>query len=309
MKVFRTLKRMSCFCAMICSLLAGMIICPMQVWADETPEYRIQVSPVSLDLDLQPGKTTTSKFIVQNSGTKAFDFELSVSPYTVSGENYDQDFSTETNHTNIVNWISFSEDRGTLESYSQREITVTVNVPKDVPEGGQYAVIFAHMIEPVPEGATGVVAEKRVGVLVYSKNVDGETRVGGKITNAKVPSFLFNPPITASAVVENTGNVHANAQYTLQVYPLIGDEEVYTNEEHPDTRVIMPGTSRFNSISWDGAPHLGIFRVKQTVKFADQESVVEKVVFLCPIWFLVIVLVVIFLAVFLIISRIRGKKE
>ena len=125
----------------------------------------------------------------------------------------------------------------------------------------------------------------------------------------KIPTFLFNPPISASSIVENTGNTHANVKYVLQVYPFFGDEEVYTNEEDPTTLVLLPDTRRLNTVSWEGAPSLGIFRVKQTVSFWDETSTTEKLVFLCPIWFIFIVLLIIFCAIFWIVSRVRNRKE
>ena len=97
--------------------------------------------------------------------------------------------------------------------------------------------------------------------------------------------------------------------YTLQVYPLFGNEEVYTNEENPEKRTILPETRRLNTMSWDGAPQLGIFRVKQTVKFLDDTKVTEKLVFICPLWFLFVVLAIIFLAIFWIVSRVRGRGK
>ena len=66
-----------------------------------------------------------------------------------------------------------------------------------------------------------------------------------------------------------------------------------------------------NTISWDGAPHLGIFKVKQTVKFLGETKTTEKLVFICPIWLLFIILAIIFLIIFLIVNRAikGGRKE
>lgn len=276
---------------------------------EETPDYRIQVSPAKIELDLEPGKTVSKTFRVQNTGAKDFDFELGTGPYSVEGEDYKQDLSKVTSYNNIKDWIKFSEEKGNIKAGESREITAMVTVPQDVPSGGQYAVILAKMIEPQDDSVSGIVAEKQVGLLVYSKNVDGNTRETGSIVDAKVPSFMFTSPIRATSVVENTGNVHADATYIMQVYPLFGGEEVYTNEENPEVRTILPETRRLNTLTWDGAPQLGIFRVKQTVKFLDDVKEIEKLVFICPIWFLLIILVIIFLAVFWIVSRTRGRKE
>lgn len=278
--------------------------------AEGVPDYRIQISPAITELDLSPGKTTVTKFRVQNTGAKRFDFQLLSLPYSVSGEDYEQSFSNESNYTSLANWIEFSQDSGSISPDNEAEITITIDVPKDIPEGGQYAAVMARMIEPEQQSdISGITALKQVGMLVYSKNVEGNTRKEGEIVENKVPSFMFAPPIQATSIVSNTGNVHADATYILQVFPFFGDEEIYTNEEHPETRTILPETRRLNTMSWDGAPQLGLFRVKQTVKFLDKTSVTEKVVFICPLWFLFIILAIIFLAIFWIVSRIRSRKK
>ena len=95
----------------------------------------------------------------------------------------------------------------------------------------------------------------------------------------------------------------------LQVFPLFGNEEVYTTEENPELKVIFPETKRYSEVAWEGAPALGIFRVKQTIKIFDEVSEVEKLVFLCPLWFIAIILLLIFLIIFWIVSRVRGRNR
>lgn len=310
MKVLGGLKRSVGLVVALALLLVSGASVVGSVSAVETPDYQIQISPAKIELDLKPGETTETKFKVQNTGNKTFDYQMGVRPFSVSGDDYRQDLSTETKFNDIAKWISFSEPEGTIEADHEVEITLVVKVPEDVPAGGQYAMVTAGMIEPASENSgSGITAEKQVGMLVYSKNVEGETRQTGNIVENKVPSFMFAPPIHATSVVENTGNVHAEATYIMQVYPLFGGEEVYSNEESPEKRTILPETRRLNTMSWDGAPQLGIFKVKQTVKFSGEESVTEKVVFICPLWFLFIILAIIFLAIFWIVSRARGRKE
>lgn len=281
----------------------------MPVSADgEKPDYRLQISPVRLDLDLEPGTTSTGTFEVQNTGLKAYDFVLGVDPYSVTDENYSIDSETRTAYTDIVDWITFSPNEGHVEPNQNQEITVTVTVPDDVPAGGQYAMIYAEMVRDDELESTGVAVNHRVALLVFSE-VEGNTRREGQVLETKIPTFIFNPPITATSLVENTGNVHATATYTLQVFPLFGDEEVYTNEENPATLTILPETQRFNSISWDGAPQLGIFRVKQTVTIFDDTQTIEKIVFLCPIWFLFLILLIIFFVIFWLVSRARSRRR
>lgn len=309
MKVLGRFKLMLGAVALVFASMASGIV-SQAVYADEeVPKQRLQISPTRLELDdLKPGETTTQKFKVQNTGSEKIGYTVTAAPYSVSGDEYAQNFDDSTDYTDIVNWITFSKDEGELEPSTQDEITVTVKVPQDVPAGGQYAAILVKMVEGDSGEGNIVMAEKQLGLIVYS-NVEGQTRKEGSVVENKVPSFMFNPPISATSIVENTGNVHAEATYILQVYPFFGDEEVYTNEENPEKHVILPETRRLNTITWEGAPHLGFFKVKQTVKFLDQESVTEKVLFICPIWFLLIILVLIFLIIFWIVSRVRGGRK
>ena len=280
------------------------------VSAVEIPDYRLQVSPTKLYIDLKPGSISTGTFEVQNTGQKGYNYIIGVAPYSVKDSNYTADTNTRTNYNDIVDWITFSQDEGYVESGENQEITVTVDVPKDVPSSGQYAMIYVRMTdgEEVSTEGANIAVQRQIGLVVYSE-IEGNTRREGRVLETKIPTFIFDPPITATSLVENTGNVHATATYTLQVFPLFGDEEVYTNEENPATLTILPETQRFNSISWDGAPQLGIFRVRETVSILDDTQTIEKIVFLCPIWFLFLVLLIIFFAIFWLVSRVRSRHQ
>lgn len=289
--------------------MAGAFIGSMPVSADELPKQRIQISPAIQDVgDLKPGASYSGVFKVQNTGTEEIGFTVGVSPYSVVDENYAPDYNNTNQYTDIVEWIKFSTTSGKVGPNDEQEVAYTITVPADVPAGGQYAVIYAELTSNDSAGDTGIAPIQRVGMKLYS-NVEGNTRKTASIEENKIASFLFNPPISATSIVKNSGNTHAKAEYILQVYPLFGDEEVYTNEENPVTLTILPETRRFNTVSWDGAPHLGIFRVKQTVRIFGEESTTEKLVFLIPLWFLFIVLIIIFCIIFWIVSRIRNRNR
>ncbi len=307
MKVFGRIGKMLGSLALV---LGMSVVVASPVFADERPDYRLQVSPSKLDLELAPGKVEEKTFQVQNTGNKTFKFKIEVTPYTVKDEAYDPDYNEESAYTDLAKWVSFSQTEGELESNGSQKIIVTIDVPKDVPAGGQYAAIMVSMEESdSADNNNGAMigTTQRIGLIMYS-TVEGNTRKEGKVIENKVPSFRFQPPIVATSTVENTGNVHATATYTLQVFPFFGGEEVYSNEDNPETRTILPETKRYNEVAWEGAPALGIFKVKQTVNFLGKDDVTEKVVFLCPIWFLFIILLLIFVVVFWIVSRVRGRR-
>ncbi len=316
MKVFQRVS------SVLCSMFLAMSMIVLNhsaVFAeDKQPEYRLQVSPAKQDIgDLKPGESYAGAFKVQNTGKNSFDFKVSASPYSVKDELYSPEYDKNSQYTDIVNWIKFSATTGHVDPNQEQEIAYTIKVPSDVPAGGQYLAITVELTNTGTTEGSGVAITQQVGSIVYA-NVHGNTRKTGEVIENKIPTILFNPPVSTTSIVNNTGNTHATASYILEVCPLFSgkasdgtlcDEEVYTNRENPDTLTILPETRRFNTITWPGSPKLGIFRVRQTVSMFDQTSTVEKVVFLCPIWFAFIIILLIFCAVFWIITRVRARSR
>lgn len=277
-------------------------------YADQAPIH-LQVSPVKQKLSIEPGASYTSSFKVQNVGSQPFNYSTEAVPYSTTDENYSPDYMTISTYSQVSSWITFDSkyQTGHLEPGETIDVPFIINVPKDVPSGGQYAAIMAQTEDGNADDAN-IRVVNRVGMILYV-NVPGQTRTEGSIIDNKVPGFLFEPPVTVTALVENTGNVESTAEYTLKIWPLFSNETVYNNEENPGTLDIMPETRRFSTISWDGAPRLGIFTVEQTIKYIDQVSTVKKLVIICPIWLLFIILALVFFMIFWLISRARGRKR
>lgn len=281
-----------------------------QAYADDLPTYRIGITPSQNNMGtLEPGTTYEGKFTVKNTGRETFDYEIDFAPYGVEGDNYDPVYDKPSSYTEISDWITVSRDSGTIASGDAHEIGYRIAVPADAYGGAQSAVIIARMLNPESDkNSTAVETVQQLGFLVFG-NVDGDATRTAKILENNIPSILFKSPITVTSIVENTGNVYGNASYTLQVFPLFSDEEVYTTEEDPELKVIFPETKRLSEQSWEGAPALGIFKVRQTVKLFDEVSVEEKLVFLCPLWLIVVVAILIVLIIFWIVSHIRNKNR
>ena len=109
-------------------------------------------------------------------------------------------------------------------------------------------------------------------------------------------------------MVKNNGNVHAEAKYTLQVWPLFSDEEICTNEEAPENSLVLPNTQKYYSQECN-LPMVGIFRAKQVVKIIGEESIVEKTIIVCPLWLLFVVIFGIVLLIAWIIAKTKKRKD
>ncbi len=276
--------------------------------------YGIGMSPLSQKISLNPGDSYTGTFSINNvSKAQEFGYTTEIQPYYVD-ENYTNTFDQENSYTQMTNWTTIGNGEGVLPAGGQTDISYTINVPYDAPAGGQYMALTVISNDDVTsessEGtAVGIVAKQAMAFLVYAE-IAGTTTHSGEIFDVNVPSFLLSGNISGTSSVKNTGNTHSAATYKLQVFPLFSNEEVYTNEEEPETRTVLPDRTFVNVSSWENTPSVGIFNVKYTVEFEGETTTVEKMVIKCPIWLLfTIIFAIIALVVWLVLKAKNRKKS
>lgn len=283
--------------------------------AAETPSGYIQISPVLERISIAPGEVYTGTFHVNNIGSDTFKYKLKASRYSVTGDDYTPNYSNKTAYNKLAEWVEFDREGGELAPGGSDEIAYTITVPTDVPAGGQYAALIAEIDNSknkteTDKGQTSIQTVAQVALLVYAK-ISGNTREEGTIKSNDISGFLTEGPITATSVVENTGNVDVEAKYIFKVFPFFSGEEVYTNEDNPTVRTILPETTRFNTESWNEAPGFGIFNVEQTVDFLgkSENKTVKRLVIICPFWLIIVIALFILTVVFWIVSRVVSRKK
>ncbi len=276
------------------SLFTGYLVQPVS--AIDNTATSFMMSPMYEKISLNPGENYSSSFTITtpSQATSDFHYKVSVQSY-YRDENNSAIFEDVDGRGQMKDWIKLnSPDTGVLKPNGYAVINFTIKVPKTAPAGGQYAVItVGSATSEVPDNQGVNIQESvAIGYTIYAE-ITGTTIKQGEIIDANVPSFLFSGKISGTSAIKNTGNVHSDATYKLQVFPLFSDEEVYTNEEKPDTRLVLPNRTVYNETTWDETPWFGIFNVVYTVEFEGVESQVSKMVIVCPLWLLSIIVLAI----------------
>ncbi len=266
------------------------------------------LSPMYDLITLTPGEVFESSFNIVNpvGNTSNFYYELRIDPFTEDGE---MNITATRNgrYSDMTEWIELSKTEGVVAPNTSETVRYKIIVPSDAPAGGQYASIVVGSKEDTAADEGFSIHEVFESVYLIYAEVAGETVRKGNVTDVNVPSFLFSGNIAGSAAITNEGNVHSASTQTLQIFPFLSSEEIYTNEEDPKTVWIMPGNTNYTSTVWTETPSIGIFHVIYNVEFEGVESNVDKIVIVCPLWLLLLIIFVIILIAFKIIWG--GKKE
>lgn len=270
------------------------------------------VSPMSSNATLNPGETYHGTFkISEPANGETSNYTISVRSYFVN-ENHVGMYGIDSDYSIMPNWITIdSPTKGTVAPNEIDEIAFTIQVPETAPAGGQYAAIIVTLDEPSEDtdgNGTALQEIMEIAHIIYAE-VSGNTIRQGDIKDVSLNDFVLSGNIKGSAIIENTGNVHGNAKYTLQVFPIFSDEEVYTNEESPEVRAILPGRTLYNETIWNDTPLLGIFNVIYTVEFEGATAQISRLVIKCPVWLLFIIIFAIAAIIIYFISRAKSRKS
>lgn len=302
-KIKKIGKRITCGILTLAIALCGNCA---SVFADGS----FSVSPMNQKIILTPGETYYGSFRVTNPADNEnnFAYKVTLHPFYVN-DNYETEYENNGDYNQMVDWVKINETEGIITPNSTKEIGFSVTVPQNAPAGGQYAAIktSSNTDEGASEGIN-IKANYSIAHIIYAE-VAGTTERKGEVLDANVPGFIFDGNISGTSSIKNTGNVHGTATYKLQVFPLFSNEEVYTNEENPEEKTILPDRTRTNNSYWDETPAMGIFNVKYTVEFEGVTTEVTKMVIKCPLWLLFVILFVIVAIIIWLVMKSKSRKK
>ena len=271
------------------------------------------VTPMSQDIELEAGKTYEASILVSNpaNATKNFTYQVTVSPYSVTGSDYAADLLTLSNRSEITKWIKIEEPSGTLAPNESKKIKFTISVPETAPSGGQYAAL---LVSGRGEGQDGdgvtINSVLEIASIVFA-NVEGETIHEGEIVDNAIPGLVFSTPITVGATLENKGNVHEAAEVFLTVKNSFTGETIYPkgDELNGIREIIMPETTRYLTREVSEVPALGGFEITQEVFYLGEKSIETKTVFVCPLWFVILTIFTIGAIIGTVLAKIKKKRS
>lgn len=241
-----------CLVLMISTILPA-IFAPTSLHAAD-PGINLQISPLPIDLVVEPGKTITSDLRIRNGGVSTEKIKVTLRKFSSQGEEGKIVLEDRGPTDDYFDWVKFSKDVFDAPPGEWQTIKMTINVPSSAAFGYYYAVQFARA-EPAKAAPGKSAIEGAVAIFVLLEVSNPGAKRKAEVVefsaNQQVYEFL---PTTFNVKVKNTGNVHVRPEGS--VYVESGDQSTDQGLAiNPGGGAILPGATRIFFVNWqDGFP-------------------------------------------------------
>lgn len=195
----------------------------------------MRISPVVLQVILDPGAKQTYKIKVENLLDTPLPMNAAVEGFDASDE--EGEIKTQDHEISpLANWIKLNTSDVIIPAKNTHEFEAEVLVPKKVPIGGYFAMIFFS-----PRLPSKTVAAKVGMVMLANIGVPFDKKNNGEIIKFSFDKKLYlESPVSTVIRVKNTSLNYFTAKPFLSIKPLFGKRQIFELEE----KTILPGKIR-----------------------------------------------------------------
>lgn len=240
------------------ALVLGLLLSPIQptvVHAQSTDAKNgLEISPVLVELNGEPGKSYTIDIKVRNVTQSNLYFSTSVDDFGAKDETGTPSILLEEGGeplaTSMKTWVD------TIPSFNlragvDRAVPATVRIPNNAEPGGHYGVVrFSGHENASDEGNVGLVASAGTLVLV---RVAGDINESLELTSfeatkdSKAGIAFESGPITFISRFTNTGSVHVKPIGQIEIKDGLGNSVAVLPINEAKGNVLPDSTRRFES--------------------------------------------------------------
>jgi len=227
-----------------------------------------KVFPTLIDIKRDPGQTAVGSFNVALKGERGHHLTVTVKDVV---EQPDGTFAYQTAGTSpfsASNWVSLAPRAFAGAPNRTQPIDYRVAVPANAEPGDH---VTSLIVARLPASRQATVEPVEAVAVRLDIRVSGPVKPAAKITSLETPNITGTSPVTASASIENTGNVRLDFDHRNkgELAILSGSDRKATSDF---SGILYPGQSRTFELSWDNPPLFGHYTASASVD--DGPSVV-----------------------------------
>ena len=280
------------------ALAAGLLVLPSESRA-------VTVGPAKIEYKTDPGDTISGTIFILNEGQKEQTFYAAFEKFTeVDG----QKKFLPTEESELANWFKM-EKSATLKAGEQKEIPFTIEVPKNAPPGGHFAVIWWGT---APPDAKQVAIVTRAGILVFLR-VSGDVNEKGEVVEFSLSGekfFVFKLPEDFIVNFKNQGNTYLKPRGELTIKNIFGSA-IASFKINSKERIIFPENTQLLDVAkkFDKPPFaFGLYKAELALQWGEKQNDITKTISLFVFPWKTVLFVIIILAALLLVAT-KGVKK
>lgn len=269
------------------SLVSIALVSPTQA---ANNRVEMTLTPAKTTPELKKGQVYKGEFSIYNTGEVDFKAKVYASPYEATNDGYKLESTSD--RSLLHKWIKFDKQQFEIKAGSHVKVDYTIETPKDIPDGGQYGLIFAETINDNPIQGSGVATTSRLGMLVYA-STDGQNRQSGQLHGVNIPFLNIGSKSNFSFKAKNDGNTHYDINGELKISDVFGKNK-FSLVKNDIT--ILPNLDKKVDFSWDQSPLFALMKVNLKAEGINQKiDETRTVLFISPILIIIISVIILIL--------------
>jgi hypothetical protein len=256
---------------------AVLLACLVLVGAADTAAARFSVTPTTVDIERQRGKTASGAFDVDLADERG-DFVVEVQDVVQQPEGTVAFQPATKSPFSASSWMTISPRRFSGEPNRAQPIQYTVRVP-DKAEPGDHVTAITVKRLPRESGATATTVQAIA--VRFTVRVFGKRRPSAEIVSVDAPGISGGSPVEATAEIRNTGNVALDFDRANEGNLAFVQGEESEAELQFDGQ-LFPGQTRDFDLAWDDVPVFGQFRAVASLDVGKDVLTESKSIFQIP---------------------------
>ncbi len=230
----------------------GLVAVSKSVFAADTGEFSLQVSPSPLTTTLRPGQTTTVDVKVRNTGSLTEKLKIVPRSFVIDNATGELRFD-DTNEPEVASWVHFNTPNFTVQPGQEHTIKVTFAVPGDAGFSYSFGLVINRQQDTVQDTSAG--RELKASVAIFTLiNIDrpGATRELQLVDFTANQSLYEYLPVELDVKFKNTGNAIIQPAGNIFIQRGSNDDTpMSTLPVNKGDGHILPGSVRTLHAEWD----------------------------------------------------------
>jgi P pilus assembly chaperone PapD len=243
----------------------GVSVALAQSPEPNTGALNITLSPITVNLETNPGQLVSTPLRVRNNGTAAETLKVEFGTFVADETGQRPRLVDPKPEDTFMQWITVDEPLFTVQPGEWKTINLTYNPPADAALSYYYTVIFSRPDVEAKPGEAVIQGAPAILVLSTVRSPNARRQLEVVSFKAKNPVAEYLPQ-TFLVEIQNTGNVHAAPQGNIFIDGQ-GKQDVAVLSLNGTGSMVLPQSSRTFEVIWnDGFP------VQGTQEDAPEES-------------------------------------